>query len=191
MGEKIFGSLTLKRKLERAVGLPIALEIVKQILIHWLAGERLIVIDAPTLYETKSLVRFCSKVCVVSVPHRIQLQRLMARPPGCDEETALRRINAQIPLKKKIEWCDYHIENSGSFANLDEKVRALVQFMRRDAETMTSRLSNGPSILILLWVFVSYLSGSTTSTVSFTTASIGTIAYYLAVKASSASTSRL
>ena len=79
LGRIIFSDEQMRWKLGGALGLPIASEIIRQLVIHWLTGELCVVLDAPTLYETKSFVAFCSRVIVVSVSDKTQLKRLMKR----------------------------------------------------------------------------------------------------------------
>ncbi|MDD9330687.1 MAG: dephospho-CoA kinase, partial [Bartonella sp.] len=68
-------------------------------------GKKLIVLDIPLLFETKSENRVDS-VVVVSAPLEIQKERAMIRPNMSEEKFAF--INAkQIPDKKKRERADF------------------------------------------------------------------------------------
>ncbi len=73
-------------------------------------GEKIVIVDAPTLIETK-LNEEMDFVILVSVDHSTQLQRLKARDKLSNND-ALNRINSQIPLDKKKEVCNIIIDNN-------------------------------------------------------------------------------
>jgi len=172
MGKMIFGDAVLRGKLNTALGLPIAAEIVRRMLLHWLAGETLIFLDAPTLYETKVFVSLCSKVVVVSVREDVQLKRLMHRD-ACDEKSARARMRAQMPVRKKVEMCDIHISNDGTFEDLDFRVTKLVQSAKRDSRGMSNLLFSSPIVMLILWASLAYCTRSVT--LSITAASAGLV----------------
>jgi dephospho-CoA kinase len=75
------------------------------------AGEKLIVMDIPLLFESK-LTSLVEKVILVYVGEETQISRLMKRN-GYNEEEALSRIHSQMPLKDKVKLADAVIDNSG------------------------------------------------------------------------------
>ena len=63
-----------------------------------LKQKRLVILDAPLLYETGILQYFCYPIVVVSCSPSIQKERLMKRDT-LDDEQATARIDAQMPLE--------------------------------------------------------------------------------------------
>lgn len=83
-----------------------------------------VVLDAPTLFETKYFTFFCSGVVVVACSMERQIARLEKRNRYSREES-LQRISSQMPLVKKCKLADYVIENESD--NDLEKLQLLVQ----------------------------------------------------------------
>lgn len=79
--------------------------------------QPLVVVDVPLLFETGFQQR-CDKTVVVYTTEEKQLERLMDRDQ-IDEEYAMMKITAQMPLEKKCEQADFVIDNSQSI--LDTK----------------------------------------------------------------------
>jgi dephospho-CoA kinase len=80
----------------------------------------LVVLDAPLLIEA-GLHKEVDKVVVVTANQNNQIIRLQRR---CSLSRAgiLKRINSQIPLKKKISIADFVIDNDGSLAQTKKQV---------------------------------------------------------------------
>lgn len=74
--------------------------------------HRVIVLDTPLLFETRSLLPFCSKTAVVYCPENIMVTRAVAR--GMPEDDAKRRIAAQIGIEQKRVLADVIIDNSST-----------------------------------------------------------------------------
>lgn len=72
----------------------------------------IIVLDAPLLVEV-GLHRTVDKVIVVYADEDTRIKRLKEKNNLTAEE-ARRRINAQIPLPKKLEYADFVIDNNGT-----------------------------------------------------------------------------
>ena len=124
-------------------------------------GRICVVLDAPTLYETKSFVAFCSRVIVVSVSDKTQLKRLMKRD-RCSKEDAKMRIDAQMPLAKKIERCDIHIVNNGTKKQLNEKIDELIAVLNKDSNTIWERVKSPATIIIVTYLNIALFSFSLT-----------------------------
>ena len=161
LGRIIFSDEQKRWKLGGALGLPIASEIIRQLVIHWLTGELCVVLDAPTLYETKSFVRFCSRVIVVSVSEKTQLKRLMKRDRTSKKDAKM-RIDAQMPIAKKIELCDIHIVNNGTKKQLNEKVDELITVLNKDSNTIWERVKSPATIIIVTYLNIALFSFSLT-----------------------------
>ena len=87
------------------------------------SGERLIVYEAPLLFEAGAEHRV-DAVLVVRVDPRLQLKRLMDRDGICEKE-ARDRVASQMPQEEKVARADYVIDNSGSPEETEAQVRNL------------------------------------------------------------------
>lgn len=84
------------------------------------AGEQVIVMDIPLLFESR-LTGMVEKIIVVYVDEDTQLARLMKRN-GFTETEALSRISSQMPLKEKVKLADAVIDNSGSIKRTKQQL---------------------------------------------------------------------
>lgn len=100
LGRIIFQDESKRRILGSIMGKRIGYAISRSLLYHFTVGTLCVIIDAPTLYETKSLLNIVGDVVLVSTNEHIQLERLMRRDESTKED-ALARIRAQMPLKVK------------------------------------------------------------------------------------------
>ena len=87
------------------------------------SGERLIVYEAPLLFEAGAEHRV-DAVLVVRVDPLLQLKRLMDRDGICEKE-ARDRVASQMPQEEKVARADYVIDNSGSPEETEAQVRNL------------------------------------------------------------------
>ncbi|WP_222862873.1 dephospho-CoA kinase [Geothermobacter ehrlichii] len=91
-------------------------------------GHRLVVYEAPLLFEAGAEGRV-DRVLVVLAATEVRLARLMARD-GLEREAALSRIRAQMPQEEKAARADYVIDNSGDWEDcrrqVDDLYRRLV-----------------------------------------------------------------
>lgn len=86
-------------------------------------GGRLVVYEAPLLFEAGAEKRV-DAVLVVRIDEPLQLERLMRRD-GLSEAQARARIAAQMSQQEKVARADYVIDNSGSPEATAEQVRRL------------------------------------------------------------------
>ena len=111
-------------------------------LTHPLIGEEILaqlsastsaytVLSSPLLLETtqKTLVDL---VVVVDVPEEVQVERTMARDDN-DEAQVRRIIAAQIDRDERLKLADIVIDNAGSLASLDDKVKTLHETLSQRA----------------------------------------------------------
>lgn len=111
LGKLVFDSPHLRSRLNKATHPLVILEIVKQLLWHWLMFRFVVIVDIPLLFEG-GLDRFASKRVTVTASAEHQLQRLMARDSS-NVADAKARISAQMPLAEKIARSELVINNDG------------------------------------------------------------------------------
>lgn len=113
LGELIFSNKEKKEVLNNICH-PVIKDIIKKEI--ELSNEEVIFIDVPLLYEANFL-DLCDYVIVVYVDYDIQIKRLMSRDK-ISKEYAINKINSQMPLIKKVELCDFVINNNGCYEKL-------------------------------------------------------------------------
>ena len=96
------------------------------------AFEGIVIWDAALLIESSSARRM-DKVVVVVADAATELRRLMARD-GFSEEEARRRVASQMPLSEKVKVADYVIDNSGSRAETERRVREVYRALLDDRQ---------------------------------------------------------
>jgi dephospho-CoA kinase len=95
-------------------------------------AKKVLVLDVPLLIES-GLDKLVDVTVVVAAKQRLQIQRAVQQLHVSPQQ-ALKRIQAQMPLKEKIQWADCVIENNGTIPNLRKKVHSIwqkVQQMKR------------------------------------------------------------
>ncbi len=92
------------------------------------SGEKIIVLDAPTLFES-DLDSLCKSVISVVAPMEIKLARLLERD-GIPVELISSRLNSQKSEDYFKERSDYIIVNDSDFNSLEEKTEATVKSIR-------------------------------------------------------------
>ena len=119
LGAVVFSNAALLRELNRIVHPSVIKEIRRSIRN---AGKKdIVVIDAPLLIEA-SLDKFIDKLIVVKCQKRRQIER--CREKFClQKKEILRRIESQIPLKKKMKMADLVIDNSLTRSRTREQAR--------------------------------------------------------------------
>jgi dephospho-CoA kinase len=78
--------------------------------------DAVVIIEAALLVETGAYREY-DMLIVVHAPVELQTERMIKRD-GITREEALKRIDAQWPIEKKIEAADYTICNEGSLETL-------------------------------------------------------------------------
>ena len=127
LGELVFKN-DEQRKVLNSIVLPaIRWAILTQILQHFLKREKYVVIDAPTLFETKSLISQCRFTLCVYATEEQQLERILKRDSDLTESQVKNRIKSQIPIDEKVELAHFKIDNSGEMNAWEETVDKLVE----------------------------------------------------------------
>jgi dephospho-CoA kinase len=103
-------------------------------------STRLFFADIPLLYETGGET-LCDRVVVVACSPSVQLERLRRRGasmdtrPPLDQVTAQQMIDAQMPLKEKINRADHVVWNNGGREGLTAQARLLAQLWTEGTKT--------------------------------------------------------
>ncbi|WP_461615654.1 dephospho-CoA kinase [Clostridium sp. Marseille-QA1073] len=124
LGAIIFSNEIFKKKLENIIIPYIKKEIFDKIEKYVKAGEKLCIVDAPTLIEN-NLHKYMDEVIVIVVNEEIQIERVMARD-SLSKKDALNRINSQMPLKEKLKYATYTIDNSDTISHTEEQLDNII-----------------------------------------------------------------
>lgn len=100
---------------------PEAVKIIKQKIDG--VSKGIIVLDIPLLFEA-GLECLADKIVVVKSNRQNQYERLLKKTSLSKIEIA-KRINAQMPLSKKIRGADFIIDNDGSIENTKKQIQKL------------------------------------------------------------------
>ena len=123
LGGQVFSDPRKLEQLNRITHPRIAREARREIARHRASGASLVIYDAALLVEN-GWHRKLDGVVVVSVPEKVQRQRLMERD-GLSRTAAMQRIHSQLPLSKRLKLADHVIDNSGSLAQTRRQVQGL------------------------------------------------------------------
>ena len=137
LGALIFTDRSARRALNSITHLPILWELLCDLASAHAAGARIVVLDAPLLFES-SLHLLCGTTVVVHVATSAQLERLKLRDGRTDEE-AEQRIAAQMPLSTKVARADHLIDNNGHLKATHALVDGLVVQLAAQAATWSFR----------------------------------------------------
>ena len=110
VGEIVFADAEARRHLERITH-PRIMELMQERIAAALAGPApLVAVDVPLLFESAREGMF-QGVLLVYAPRDVQLRRLRERN-GLDEDAALQRLAAQLPIDEKRDRATWIIDNS-------------------------------------------------------------------------------
>ncbi|KRM65140.1 dephospho-CoA kinase [Ligilactobacillus agilis DSM 20509] len=120
LGKLVFSNRELLKALTDITGPLIRAEILREIEAAKKAQVKLVVLDIPLLFET-GYQTLCDKVMVVTIPSKLQLERVMKRD-NLSAAEARKRIANQLPASKRNELADVLIDNSKSVAETYQQV---------------------------------------------------------------------
>ena len=121
LGAIIFNDTSKREKLNQILH-PLIKEKVKSEIEK--SSDTLVFMDCPLLFET-DFHMLCDFSLVVYVDYDSQIRRIMKRD-GIDFPTAIRKINAQMPMEEKIKKADLVIDNSHSESDLDWQISQIL-----------------------------------------------------------------
>jgi len=124
LGVIVFDDVDKLEKLNSFTHPEVLETLAKQIAINEISGESFIVVEVPLLFEL-NLERLFDEVVVVFTPLDKQIERVRKRD-NISEEEAIKRINLQIPVDKKISDKVLVVDNSKGLPYLKEQVDKLV-----------------------------------------------------------------
>lgn len=120
LAEIVFADSGARSRLEAILHPRIAAETARRLAELDAQGVDLACYDAALLVERGMQDAFRPLV-VVAVPRDVQRSRLMRRE-AIEADEAERRIDAQLPLERKVAVADFVIDNTGSFEDLERRV---------------------------------------------------------------------
>lgn len=121
LGALVFADEEARKKLNGITHPRIAQESRRRIGEALASDAPYVVYEAALLVEN-GLAKAFQPLVVVAVAEERQLARLMARD-GSTAEEAQKRIDAQLPLAKKLELADHVIRNDGALPETEQRVR--------------------------------------------------------------------
>lgn len=131
LGDLVFSDSSLRAALNRRIHPFIIFSLLSRLLYAvFLQWRSVIVLDVPLLYESKTLLPFCSKVVVVACEPEQQVERMVRRDgkaKGFTEQDARKRLEAQMPLTEKVRRADVVIDNSGALDQLKERAAQVLE----------------------------------------------------------------
>jgi dephospho-CoA kinase len=94
------------------------------------ASGRMLVVEVPLLFEAGWQDSF--DVCVVVyVPEEVCIQRVLTRD-GMPVEQIRQILRAQLPIKKKLDYADFIVDNSGTFVSTVQQIAWMSKKLRMD-----------------------------------------------------------
>ena len=124
LGERIFGNVEERQKLNGIIHPAIRLEMLRQ-KEKWIStGSNTVIMDIPLLFESK-LQSFVDKIIVVSVTPEIQKERLIARNVLSEEEADV-RIKSQLSMEEKELGADAVLYNNKTVEHTEGQLNAIL-----------------------------------------------------------------
>lgn len=111
LSKRVVGNPEALRRLEALVHPLVVAEKRRWLAAQAAAGQQLVVLDIPLLYETGAEAQ-CDAVAVVSAPAEVQRQRALARP-GMSEAKLDSILQRQVPDADKRRRADFVIDTVG------------------------------------------------------------------------------
>lgn len=91
-------------------------------------GEKIIILDAPTLIEN-DMHNEMDYIILVYADNSIQIQRVMNRDK-LTKADAVSRINSQMSMEEKKEFANIIIDNNNDFVDTQKQVYDLIDFIK-------------------------------------------------------------
>ena len=127
LGPLVFADAAARAALEAIVHPAVYARIAAWMTAQAESGSALAVADVPLLFETAREGEFDRVVVAACDPAR-QLERVMARD-GLSEAAARARLDAQWPIRRKVERADFVIRTDGSFGETDRQIDEVLEHL--------------------------------------------------------------
>lgn len=127
LGEIVFRDEAARRDLEAIVH-PVVRRGVAEFFATLPPDTPFAVADIPLLFETHGERNFDAVIVVACAP-ALQIARIMKRD-GFAQETAERRVAAQLPIEEKARRADHVIRTDGSYEETNAQVAAVLDALR-------------------------------------------------------------
>ena len=89
-----------------------------------------IIIDAPLLLEARAL-NLVDKVIIVKCDEKIQIRRLLKKGKYNKQEIKS-IIKSQMPLKEKLKYADFVLDNNNGLKQLEEQVKNMIKIILKN-----------------------------------------------------------
>lgn len=126
---KIFNDKKAKEKLENFMHPKIRQELLKQMQILDKKGK-IFFVELPLFFESQ-FYKNLAPVILIYAPKELILQRLMQRD-GLKQDEALKRINAQMDIEKKVHLADFVLKNTGDFEDFRQNCVKFIKNLIKD-----------------------------------------------------------
>lgn len=127
-GNHIFRFPKQRIKYEDIIMPYIKREIEEKIKAYEKKGEKIVILDAPTLIEN-NMHNEMDYIILVHADNSVQIQRVMNRDKLTKVE-AVSRINSQMPMEEKKEFANIIIDNNGDLIETQKQVYDLIDFIK-------------------------------------------------------------
>jgi len=123
--EQVFASVETRKKLENFLHPLIRKEMGVAIEAARVAGEKILVLDIPLLFEGNYWVKRVDEIWLVDADEEIQIKRVKERDQFSEDEIRA-RIKNQMPLTEKRRRANRIISNTGTIEELEGRIGHLL-----------------------------------------------------------------
>lgn len=134
LAKRAFSTKEGTENLNRITHPKILVGLKKEIAMAEQSGEKIIVLDAPTLFESGA-DSYCSRILVITAPEKIRLERIMKRD-SISGELAKSRIKAQFGNEFYSSRADFEYEGINE-SELKNGLINMVSSLRKELEMIT------------------------------------------------------
>lgn len=127
VAEKIFGSATLRRRLERIVHPAVQRELLRRAVELGRKGARVVLIEAALIFEA-GLDKVLDFIVVVDSEEKLRIQRVQERD-ATDDASVRQRMASQLPPARKTAAADFVIRNNEGLEELRHRVGLLTTLL--------------------------------------------------------------
>jgi len=127
LASKVFGNQKRLKRLNSIIH-PAVISDMQKLLEKYRARYRLIVVEAPLLFEAR-LKQYFDLVIVVKTNRDIQFYRAK-RKFGLSDHQIENRISSQLPLSRKVKEADFVIDNSGSISETKKQIESIIKQLK-------------------------------------------------------------